>query len=220
MPVAFSLRNVTYRKILSIPVLDIPAGSLYGVTGKSGSGKTTLLKLLNNLITCDHGEINYYGKNLLSFDPISLRRRVLMVPQAPYIFPGTVYENIRLVFHFNRKKEPLQGEIEKLLADFGMPGILKRETSILSGGEKERLALARAILLDPETLLLDEPTASLDEDNAILIFSYLGKWVRKPGRSVVMISHAAGLISEHAGIILNLAGGCVKSIEERREVNV
>jgi len=219
MPAVFSLRDVIYRKILFIPTLDIAAGSLYGVTGKSGSGKTTLLKLLNNLISCDHGEVSYYGKNILTFDPINLRRRVLMVPQAPYIFPGSVHENIRLVFYFNRKEEPLQGEIEKQLAAFGMPGILNRETSILSGGEKERLALARALLLDPETLLLDEPTAALDEDNANSIVSYLAQWVRKPGKSVVMISHSGGLISEYAGTILNLAGGRINSVEERRGVN-
>ncbi len=220
MQAVFSLRDVAYRKILFIPSLDISAGFLFGVTGKSGSGKTTLLKLLNNLINCDQGEVLYYGQDVLAYDPITLRRKVLMIPQAPYIFPGSVRENIRLTFYFNRKEAPLQAEIEELLTTLGMPGILNRDTSIMSGGEKQRLALARVLLLDPETLLLDEPTAALDQENAKTVISYLAQWVRKPGKSVVMISHAGGLINDYADTILNLSRGRIISVKERRGANV
>ncbi len=220
MQTVFTLRDVSYGNILFIPSLDIVAGSLFGITGKSGSGKTTLLKLLNNLVNCDRGEVLYYGKNVLVYEPVELRRKVLMIPQAPYIFPGTVLENIRLAFYFNRKEAPPQDEMEEMMSAFEMEGMLNRDTSNLSGGEKQRLALVRVLLLEPETLLLDEPTAALDEDNATTVVTYLARWVRKPGKSVVMISHAGSLVSDYAGTILDLSGGRISSLKERRGANV
>lgn len=219
MQAAFSLRNVICRDILAIPSLGISAGSLFGITGKSGSGKTTFLKLLNNLITSEQGEVCYYGENVLALDPVALRRRVVMVPQSPYIFPGTVRENIRLGFYFNCKELPAEEDMEQILSVFGMPGLLDRDTFAMSGGEKQRLVLARAVLLDPETLLLDEPTAALDDENATAVVSHLAQWVRKPGKSVVMITHAGALISEYADAILNLARGRIRSLDERRGAN-
>ncbi len=220
MQAVFSLTKISYRQILAIPALEIPAGSLYGITGKSGSGKTTLLKLLNNLISCEQsGNVFYYGQNVLTIDPVSLRRRVVMIPQSPYIFPGTVRENIRLAFHFNRKEVPRQDVIDNLLDQLDLPGFMDKDTFNLSGGEKQRLALVRAVLLDPETLLLDEPTAALDDENATAVVSHLAQWVRKPGKSVVMITHAGALISEYADAILNLARGRIRSLDERRDSN-
>lgn len=216
----FSLRGISHRKILFIPRLDIPTGSLYCITGKSGSGKTTLLKLLNNLISCDKGEVSYYSNNVLTLAPVALRRRVIMVPQSPWIFPRTVLENIKLAFYFNRKEPPAQDEIEQLLSVFDMSGMLDRDTFTMSGGEKQRLALARAMLLDPETLLLDESTAALDKENAEAVIIFLAQWVRKPGKSIVMITHAETLISEHADYIRNLAEGQILSLQERRGANV
>ncbi len=216
---AFSLRNVTYRTILSIPSLDVATGSVFGITGKSGSGKTTLLKLLNNLITSDTGTVNYFGTDVLKIDPVTLRRKVMMVPQAPYIFPGTILENIQLIFNFNRKELPVQVEIESLLELFDMPGMLNKKTANMSGGEKQRLALARVLLLDPETLLLDEPTAALDDENARAVFEYLAWWVGKSGKAVVMISHSEALISEFGGSILALSGGQINSFNEEGSVH-
>lgn len=217
MQTAFNLRNIGYRSIISIPFLDIAAGTFFGVTGKSGSGKTTLLKLLNNILTCDRGEISYYGINILKLDPVVLRRRAVMVPQAPFIFPGTAMENIQLVFHFNRKKVPVQAEIEKLFELLEVSSILHSDTSNLSGGEKQRLALARVLLLDPETLLLDEPTAALDRESAQTVFNCLARWVRQPGKTVVAVSHSDSLIGEFADTVLDLSGGLVNRLEERRD---
>jgi putative ABC transport system ATP-binding protein len=219
VPAVFKLRDVIYRDILSIPSLDIPAGSLFGVTGKSGGGKTTLLKLLNNLVSCDQGEIRYYDHNLLNLEPIALRRKVMMVPQSPYIFPGTVKENIRLAFYFNRKDPPAQEEAEKLLARYALSGIYNRDTGSMSGGEKQRLALVRALLLDPETLLLDEPTGALDEENAETVVSSLAEWARKPGKSVVMVSHAGGLIDQYADGMISLTEGKISDLRESRGAN-
>ncbi len=221
MQVVFRLTDISYRQILAIPALEIPAGSLFSITGKSGSGKTTLLKLLNNLINCEEGgTVSYYGQNVLNLDPVSLRRRVVMIPQSPFIFPGTVRENIRLAFHFNRKEVPGQDVIENLLDQLDLPGFIDKDTFNLSGGEKQRLALARALLLDPETLLLDEPTAALDIENAEAVIKYLACWAHSPGKSVVVISHAGALISSYAEALLSLSAGRILKLEERRGANV
>lgn len=215
MQETYSLRNVAYRQILFIPELDIPSASFFWVTGPSGGGKTTFLKLLNNLVSCDRGEIFYYGHNLLALDPVDLRRRAVMVSQTPYIFPLSVRDNIQLVFHFNRKEAVSQETMENLLAHFGLPGMLDQSTHNLSGGEKQRLALARALLLDPETLLLDEPTAALDEENSLIVFNYLSDWVKKNNRTIVMVSHAATHAGEYADQIMTLQRGKMIGLEGR-----
>ncbi|OPL10311.1 MAG: hypothetical protein AVO34_11010 [Firmicutes bacterium ML8_F2] len=210
----YRLRDVRYRRVLSIPFLNIPAGTIFWISGPSGSGKTTFLKLLNNLITCEQGKIFYQGQDILAIDPIELRRKAIMVSQSPYIFPGTIYDNILLVFNFNRKEVVSQEKIEQMLAQFGLDGFLYRQTDKLSGGEKQRLALARAQLLEPETLLLDEPTAALDEENIRTVFNHLRRWVQENGRSVIMVSHAASLAGNYADGKMILENGRIAELKQ------
>ncbi len=212
MQQVFSIQNVSYGTILQVPELVIPGGSIFTITGKSGSGKTTLLKLLNNLISCDEGDLYYHGTNVKSLDPVALRRRIVMVPQAPYIFPGSMEENIRLAFYFNRKEPPEQDRIKKMLSILDLPLDLRQETHNFSGGEKQRLALVRALLLEPETLLLDEPTAALDEANAKAALDYLAKWVSKAGKALVMVSHAAQLVETRSGTVVTLKDGKIERV--------
>ncbi len=212
MQEVFSMQNVSYGTILQVPELVIPGHSIFTITGKSGSGKTTLLKLLNNLISCEQGAIFYYKNNIKTLDPIALRRRIVMVPQAPYIFPGSMEENFRLAFYFNRKEPPGQDRIKKMLSILDLPPDLRQETHNFSGGEKQRLALARALLLEPETLLLDEPTATLDEANAEAVLDYLAGWVSEAGRAVVMVSHAVQLVETRSGTMVTLKDGKVEKV--------
>ena len=214
MQAAFKLQNITYGQILKIPELTIPGGALFTVTGRSGSGKTTLLKLLNNLISCDEGDLYYHGTNIKSLDPVALRRRVVMVPQAPFIFPGSLEENIRLAFYFNRKEPPGQDRIKKMLAIFDLPRDPLQDTHNLSGGEKQRLALIRALLLEPETLLLDEPTAALDDENTEIVLSYLTDWVSRDGRALVMVSHGGEQVKARSGTVLLLSNGQVDNLHQ------
>ncbi len=208
----FSLQNVKYGNILQVDELVIPGGAIFTVTGKSGSGKTTFLRLLNNLISCEQGDIYYHGTNIKALDPVTLRRRIVMVPQAPYIFPGNIEDNIRQAFYYNRKEPPGQDMIRKLLVRFGLPPDPRHDTLNFSGGEKQRLALARALLLEPETLLLDEPTAALDEANATAVLDCLTEWASEAGRSLVMVSHALYLVEARSGTVIILEGGKVGKI--------
>ena len=214
MQAVFKLQNITYGQILKIPELTIPGGALFTVTGKSGSGKTTLLKLLNNLISCDEGDLYYRDTNIKSLDPVALRRRVVMVPQAPFIFPGSLEENIRLAFYFNRKEPPGQDRIKQMLAIFDLPRDSLQDTHNLSGGEKQRLALIRALLLEPETLLLDEPTAALDDENTEIVLRHLTDWVSRDGRALVMVSHGGEQVKARSGTVLLLNNGQVENLHQ------
>lgn len=207
MDVAYSLRNIRYSNILDLPELEIPSASLFCITGESGAGKSTLLKLLNNLLTPDRGRISYMGRDILSLDPVALRRRAVMVPQSPFIISATVLDNLAMAFRFAQKPLPVEAQITALLARLYLPVSLDREATSLSGGEKQRLALARALLLDPEALLLDEPTGALDEETGDRVMELLASQVRESGKTVIMVTHSQNIAAKYSNYQLALHRG-------------
>lgn len=128
--------------------------------GPSGAGKTTILRLLNRLEVPTSGEVRFRGDPISSLDPLRLRRRVGMVFQRPAVFPGTGRDNLVVACP--------DGDDERFCAVLDAAGLppsfLDRVADDLSGGEAQRLCLARTLATEPEVLLMDEPTASLDPD--------------------------------------------------------
>jgi putative ABC transport system ATP-binding protein len=134
-----------------------------GVTclvGRSGSGKSTLLRLCNRLEVATSGVVRFHGDDVLSLDPLAHRRRVGMVFQRPTPFPGTVRDNL-LVARPDADEAALAHALERAALD---AGFLDRVADQLSGGEAQRVCLARTLITDPEVLLMDEPTSALDDD--------------------------------------------------------
>ncbi len=163
----FTFEDVTLvhdgRPILDHVTLDIPTGGITAVTGPSGSGKSTLLRCCNLLEVPTSGRILYCGTPLTgsgSLDPLTLRRQVAMVFQRPTVFAGTAFDNLRAA----------DGSLDEdaataLLSEVGLEAsYLDREADTLSGGESQRLCLARALATEPDVLLADEVTSALDED--------------------------------------------------------
>lgn len=168
---------------LEIDHLEIQDG-ITAVVGPSGSGKTTLLRLCNRLLSPDRGQVIYRGEPVESLDPCELRRRVGMVFQDPIHLESTIGADLR-VADPNASREALGNALESVgLAE----GFLERPTSELSGGESQRVCLARALLVDPEVLLVDEPTSSLD-DAAARQLERLISGVAADGVSVVWVTH-------------------------------
>ena len=151
----FSLKNVKYKDILQIDDLVIEDYKVTCIVGESGSGKTTFMRLLNKLISCDSGKILYNNQDISNIDSIQLRRNIVMLPQTPTIFPGDIKENLLIGLKFSEKPLVDDDKLCDVLKFVNLNKNLNDDSDSLSGGEKQRLALGRVILLDPDVFLLD-----------------------------------------------------------------
>jgi putative ABC transport system ATP-binding protein len=142
--------------------VEVPWGDVLAVVGPSGSGKSSFLRLINRLDEPSAGTVYVDGTDYRRIPPRELRRRLGMLMQSPHLFPGTVADNIR--FGPLQRNQLVSAEaIDQLLAEVGLAGYAHREVSRLSGGEAQRVSLARTLANAPQVLLLDEPTSALDE---------------------------------------------------------
>ncbi|MCC3645470.1 ATP-binding cassette domain-containing protein [Cytobacillus oceanisediminis] len=186
----FAIRELRVNNIINVNHLDIKKDKVTCITGESGAGKSTLLKTLNKMITPDSGEIFYKGTPLKEIDSVQHRRKVIMLSQAPLIFPGTIKENLIMGYKLNGKKTCDDEILKQALHNMQMTKELHDDAGTLSGGEKQRLALARILLLKADVYLLDEPTSALDEDTEMMILEYFIREIKKKQASLLMITHS------------------------------
>jgi putative ABC transport system ATP-binding protein len=186
----FSLKKVKYKHILDIDDLCIKKNKITCIIGQSGSGKSTLLRLLNKLISCDSGEILYKGQPLNAINSIELRRNIVMLPQHPVIFPGTVGDNLLIGLKFAEKPAVDDEKLRNVLKMVHLNKNLNDDSDKLSGGEKQRLALGRVILIDPEVFLLDEPSSALDEKSEQMIIEKLVFYTKETNKTLIMVTHS------------------------------
>jgi putative ABC transport system ATP-binding protein len=160
----FSFEDVVVEvggaRILDGVSAEVPASGVTCLVGRSGSGKSTLLRLCNRLEVATAGVVRFHGDDVLSLDPLQHRRRVGMVFQRPTPFPGTVRDNL-LVARPGADEAALAHALER--AALGA-AFLDRVADQLSGGEAQRVCLARTLVTEPEVLLMDEPTSALDDE--------------------------------------------------------
>ncbi len=187
-------KNYGPRTVLDIPDLPIQAGKLYLLTGANGSGKSTLLSILallsaptSGTVTFDDRPVSWQNGSLLA-----ARRRVTLLHQAPYLFNESVHANVA----FGLRARGISGSeqqqlIEQALAMVELSGFQKRKARELSGGEAQRVAMARALAIRPEVLLLDEPLANVDRDTALLLERLIASLPER-GTSVIMTTHDIG----------------------------
>lgn len=181
-------RQVAGKVIVSDVSFAVRTGELLGIVGPSGSGKSSLLRLLNRLDEPTSGTVFLDAQDYRLIPPRELRRRVGMVTQRPFLFPGDVALNLR--FGPAQRGESLSDdEVTRLLEQVGLAGFAKQEVSVLSGGEQQRVSLARSLANRPEVLLLDEPTSALDEESKLGIEELIKELVRDHGLTCVMVTH-------------------------------
>lgn len=181
-------RRVGETSIVNDISLAVNRGELLGVVGASGSGKSSFLRLLNRLDEPTSGTVYLESRDYRDIPPRTLRQRVGMVTQRPFLFPGDVASNLR--FGPEQRGEPLPDtEIGGLLERVGLSGFAGRNVANLSGGEQQRVSLARALANRPEVLLLDEPTSALDEQAKVGIEGLIANFVRDGGFTFVMVTH-------------------------------
>jgi putative ABC transport system ATP-binding protein len=168
--------------------LGVERGELLGVVGPSGSGKSSFLRLLNRLDEPTSGTVFLEGEDYRQIEPRELRRRVGMVTQRPFLFPGDVATNLR--FGPSQRGEALpEAKIAVLLDRVGLPGFAARHVANLSGGEQQRVSLARALANEPDVLLLDEPTSALDEKAKFGIEELMHDLVSESRLTSVLVTH-------------------------------
>jgi putative ABC transport system ATP-binding protein len=171
--------------------LQVQRGELLGVVGPSGSGKSSFLRLLNRLDEPTSGTVFLGEEDYRGIEPRELRRRVGMVTQRPFLFPGTVASNLR--FGPAQRSEILgDAEVDDLLQRVGLAGFTARNVANLSGGEQQRVSLARSLANRPEILLLDEPTSALDEQAKTGVENLIRSLVSANSRTFVLVTHDRG----------------------------
>jgi putative ABC transport system ATP-binding protein len=212
----FTLKDVGYKNILEIDDLTIPGLQTTCIVGESGSGKTTLLKLLNHLLTCDRGELFFKGENIKNLNPVELRRELIMLPQTPLIFPGTVKDNLLIGLQFAEKPLVNDSVLEDILTKMRLNKDLAQSAAVLSGGEKQRLAIGRIILMEPDVFLLDEPTSALDDGTEEITMDMLTSFAGKRHKTIIMVTHSQEIAHKYGDTVITLQNGKVFKVEERK----
>lgn len=199
----FEIHQLRFKNILHIDRLLLSQPICY-IVGASGSGKTTLLRHLNRLYIPDEGKILYNGADLANFDPVQLRRRIVMLGQSPVIYDGTIEDNLQIGLLFSQKKPACNEDLRKILLQVGLKKSLKDYCDRLSGGEKQRLCLARVLLMDAEVYLMDEPSAALDHDTELFIMKNLAEHVLKQNKQLIMVTHSEQIADMYADSCIRL----------------
>jgi putative ABC transport system ATP-binding protein len=180
-------------------VLDIPG--VTAILGPSGAGKTTLLRLCNRLEVPADGRVLLDGVDLALLDPIALRRRVGMVFQTPVLFAGTVRDNLAVA-----SPDLAEGGAAALERVGLARELLERQADDLSGGEAQRLCIARTLLTEPDVVLMDEPTSSLDRANRDVIED-LTRALADSGIAIVWVTHDVAQAHRLASKVMVLVDG-------------
>ena len=188
--------KVIEKKILRDFSFSVESGDIFSIMGPSGSGKTTLLRLINRLEDPESGEILVDGKNVFDCPVRDLRRKTGLVLQLPFMFEGSVLDNILYGPCIKGADiEAKKKEIDSLLPWFGFENdILKRDPQKLSVGEKQRVNILRVLLNDPDVLMLDEPTSSLDPTSSNKVLDLIKNINQKKKTTIIVVTH----IPEHA----------------------
>jgi ABC-type cobalamin/Fe3+-siderophores transport system ATPase subunit len=192
------------RVVLCDVSFDVPKGAISALVGPSGAGKSTLLRCLNRLLVPQAGTVALDGEDAATLEPCTLRRRVGLVGQLPVMLPGSVQQN--LAYGLAPDAASTDG-LSRALADAGLDAtFLARPAAELSGGERARVALARALTREPELLLLDEPTAALDAAASHHVATTL-RAVAHAGLGIVVATHDLPFAAAVADRVIALRDG-------------
>jgi UDP-glucose/iron transport system ATP-binding protein len=213
-----SLEYPTRRGHPAVPIMQdvsvaVERGGVLTLVGPSDAGKSTLLRCLNRLVEPTAGTVRFDGRDIRSLDPRELRRRAALVMQTPVLFEGTVRDNLRL-WPADTPGDFSDARLEEGLAEVSLdPVVLDRDAATLSGGEKQRVTIARALLRHPQALLLDEPTSALDPPNVTRVVETTARLREVRGLSLIAVTHQPEFVRCLGGCLLYLVGGQVQAYQ-------
>jgi tungstate transport system ATP-binding protein len=197
-------------KVLNRISFEVGKGETFVVIGPSGVGKTTLLRLIDLLEFPSSGQLIFKGRDttdLDNYDRLQLRRRIGMVFQSTVLFDTNVYSNVAYGLRIRDQPEDVeQKNVTKALKTVGLQSFQDRYAKTLSGGEAQRVAIARILAYEPELLLLDEPTANLDPANTSTVEKAIQKAKETYGATVIIATHnmfQAKRLGDRVALLLN-----------------
>jgi tungstate transport system ATP-binding protein len=216
----FKVRNLKKvyngKIVLDVDNLNFQEGKIYAIVGPNGSGKTTLLNILNLLEKPDEGQIFFHDQeitNKSNSDTLEIRRGMTLVNQDPFLFHSTVYDNI--AYGLKIRTIPYKAQknrIKSALNIVGLSGFKDRKANQLSGGEAQRVVIARALVIEPEVLFLDEPTANIDQKHIGVVERIIKKIKKEFKTTVIFTTHDLSQAYRLADEVISLLDG--KIIEQ------
>jgi tungstate transport system ATP-binding protein len=212
-----TLRNLlvrrNHRDALRVNSLDIQRGETLAVVGPNGAGKSTLLLTLSRLLKPASGEVKYAGKPLHEWDDLEYRRKIAFVFQDPLLMDMSVEDNVALGLKF-RGVDKTQARLraEMWMKAMGVDSLSKRRAGQLSGGEAQRVSLARAFVLDPELLLMDEPFSAVDPQTRGQLMKDLSELLAHEHRTTIFVTHNLKEAAQMGDRMAVVIGGALKQI--------
>lgn len=205
----FELKDVTYKNILKIDHIAIKNHEVTAIIGESGAGKTTFLRLLNKMISPSGGTIHFKGKSLDEVESIPHRKNVPLLRQKPFLFASTILDNFKRIASIHGL-EIDESHIEKLLKKVHVNKPLNTLVKTLSGGEAQRVAIARIMFIDAEVILLDEPSSALDDETEEAIIKEIVSYVKSMKKALIMVTHSTHIAKRFADSVLVIKNQTIK----------
>jgi len=209
---AYSIRSLIHsydgRIALDIPHFDIPKGVIWGLVGPNGSGKTTLLSILALLLSPSSGNLYVHGTKVTSEKSGQLRRKVTLLHQKPILFSRTVQSNIAYGLRASGVgSKETAARVQAMIEKARLASIARRQARTLSGGEAQRVVLARGLVLETPILLLDEPTNSLDDAFRPILLELLRQANESRGTTILLAAHDASFVSSISDRLVRMEAG-------------
>ena len=228
MNFAIKIENLDYnfgsRQVLEALSFDIPIGNVFMIIGPNGSGKTTLLNLIAGILKLQKGQITILEHRVQHYPRKAMARMVAFVPQTLAAdLPFTVFETVMMGRAPHLNMLGIAGRQDAAIAEEAMAFTMidhlgERKLGQLSGGEQQRVFIARAICQQPKIILLDEPTASLDLAHQVQMLDLMEKLKNEKDMTVVMVSHDVNLAAMYCDRLLLLSDGRIAGLGAPHEV--
>ncbi len=207
------------RIVLQVERLSIAKGETLAVVGPNGAGKSTLLLALARLLKPQRGEILFNGQPTAAESDTAYRRRLALVMQDPLLFDMSVFENVAAGLRFRGLgRDEIERRVRLWLERLGVENLSKRRAGQLSGGEAQRVSLARALALEPQLLLLDEPFAALDPPTRSRLLDDLGALLQETAATTVFVTHDLDEAGQLAGRMAVIVGNRLRQVGKPAEV--